>query len=172
MVLKISINCVKLVGKGLISPPSTLLIAGDKAITNASLVKTKVKEYHHHMHGKDMLGRVTLMLQCKRLGGSADHFADELVCHLICWSHSPCAVRGGRRRKPFRALCRVSQVWDVWPSYPRHSPWFSLTGQMEVAAGQLPGARIRGHRMLRGAKTTSPTFFDFDGIRSHSDDLT
>ena len=85
VVLKISINCVVLVGSALISPPSTLLIAGDKAIANANLsVKMKVKEYHH-MHGKDMLGRVTLMLQCKRLGGSGDHFADELACQLICW---------------------------------------------------------------------------------------
>ena len=79
VVLKISINCVKLVGRVLISPPSTLLIAGDKAIANASLVKTKVKEYHHHMHGKEILGRVTLMLQYERLKIAWALFGDELA---------------------------------------------------------------------------------------------
>lgn len=63
VVLRVSINCDKLVGRVLINP-STLLIAGAKAIANVSLVKTKVKEYHH-MHGRDMLGRLTLMLHMR-----------------------------------------------------------------------------------------------------------
>ena len=51
VVFRTLINSVVPVGRALISP-STLLMAGDEAITKASL-KTKIKKYH--MHGKDML---------------------------------------------------------------------------------------------------------------------
>ncbi len=52
VLLKMSINSVLPAGRALISP-STLLMAGDEPIAKASLMKTKIKEYH--MHGKGML---------------------------------------------------------------------------------------------------------------------
>ena len=52
VVLRMLINSVVPVGRALISP-STLLMAGDEAMTKTSLMDMKIKEYH--MRGKDML---------------------------------------------------------------------------------------------------------------------
>ena len=59
VVLRILSNSVSLVGRVLISPCSTLLIAGDEEpIAQANLrEKMKIEEYHH-VHGRDMLGRI------------------------------------------------------------------------------------------------------------------
>ena len=77
VVLRMLSNSVSLVGRVLINPCSTLLIAGEEPIAQVYLrARTKIK--YHIMHGKDMLGRLTLMLQHERLEIPWDQFADEL----------------------------------------------------------------------------------------------
>ena len=50
VLLKMLINSVLPAGRALISP-STLLMAGDAAIAEASLMETKIKEYHMQVNG-------------------------------------------------------------------------------------------------------------------------
>ena len=65
VVLRMLRNSVSLVGRVLINPSMLVLIAGEEPIAQVYLrVKTKIRECN--MHGKDMLGRLILMLQYER----------------------------------------------------------------------------------------------------------
>lgn len=56
VVLRVSNKYVSLIGRAFVSPPSTVLIAGEEPIAQANWrAEMKIKEYHV-MHEKDMLG--------------------------------------------------------------------------------------------------------------------
>ena len=50
VVLRMLSDFVLLSGRALLNPP-TLLMAGNEAITKASLMKTKIEEYRMHVKG-------------------------------------------------------------------------------------------------------------------------
>ena len=69
VVLRVSIKYVSLIGRALISPPSTLLIAGDEEpIAQPNWrAEMKIKDIHRCVHGENVLRSLTFILQRERL---------------------------------------------------------------------------------------------------------